>query len=134
MMVTPSIHFVFPAPDIAALFSPMACCPVSFLFETCITLSSTPFPKLVLLLSLRGYTLIGRAWCLGISIVIIEFLGKFTKTVKLNWKLWLISVIIAFISWPLAVVGKLIPVPKAQLSNGVRTFFEKFKKTESEAS
>lgn len=37
------------------------------------------------------------------------------------------------LSWPLAVVGKLIPVPKAQLSNGVRTFFEKFKKTESEA-
>ncbi|BAT76789.1 hypothetical protein LR48_Vigan728s000700 [Vigna angularis] len=66
-----------------------------------------------------------------LQIVIIEFLGKFTKTVKLNWKLWLISVIIAFISWPLAVVGKLIPVPKAQLSNGVRTFFEKFKKTES---
>ncbi|XP_047170704.1 calcium-transporting ATPase 8, plasma membrane-type-like [Vigna umbellata] len=69
-----------------------------------------------------------------LQIVIIEFLGKFTKTVKLNWKLWLISVIIAFISWPLAVVGKLIPVPKAQLSNGVRTFFEKFKTTESEAS
>ncbi|RDY04261.1 Calcium-transporting ATPase 10, plasma membrane-type [Mucuna pruriens] len=57
-----------------------------------------------------------------LQIVIIEFLGKFTKTVKLNWKQWLICVIIGFISWPLAVVGKLIPVPKTQLSS----FFQKF--------
>nr|KYP52553.1 Calcium-transporting ATPase 10, plasma membrane-type [Cajanus cajan] len=55
-----------------------------------------------------------------LQIVIIEFLGKFTKTVKLTWKQWLISVIIGFISWPLAVVGKRIPVPKAQLSNFFR--------------
>ncbi|KAH1201218.1 Calcium-transporting ATPase 8, plasma membrane-type [Glycine max] len=33
-----------------------------------------------------------------LQIVIIEYLGKFTKTAKLNWKQWLISVIIAFIS------------------------------------
>ncbi|XP_028196478.1 calcium-transporting ATPase 8, plasma membrane-type-like isoform X2 [Glycine soja] len=52
-----------------------------------------------------------------LQIVIVEYLGKFTKTAKLNWKQWLISVIIAFISWPLAVVGKLIRVPKAELSN-----------------
>ncbi|KAG4932376.1 hypothetical protein JHK87_046378 [Glycine soja] len=32
-----------------------------------------------------------------LQIVIIEYLGKFTKTAKLNWKQWLISVIIAFI-------------------------------------
>ncbi|KAG4970156.1 hypothetical protein JHK85_036577 [Glycine max] len=51
-----------------------------------------------------------------LQIVIVEYLGKFTKTAKLNWKQWLISVIIAFISWPLAVVGKLIRVPKAELS------------------
>ncbi|CAJ1941743.1 unnamed protein product [Sphenostylis stenocarpa] len=55
-----------------------------------------------------------------LQIVIIEFLGKFAKTVKLDWKLWLISVIIAFISWPLAVVGKWIPVPEAQLSTFIR--------------
>ncbi|KAL5182906.1 Calcium-transporting ATPase 10, plasma membrane-type [Glycine soja] len=55
-----------------------------------------------------------------LQIVIIEYLGKFTKTAKLNWKQWLISVIIAFISWPLAVVGKLIPVPEAELSNFFR--------------
>ncbi|KAK7265346.1 hypothetical protein RJT34_32965 [Clitoria ternatea] len=57
-----------------------------------------------------------------LQIVIIEFLGKFTKSVKLNWKQWLISVIIGFISWPLAVVGKLIPVPKAPINN----FFQRF--------
>ncbi|XP_027333647.1 calcium-transporting ATPase 10, plasma membrane-type-like isoform X1 [Abrus precatorius] len=55
-----------------------------------------------------------------LQIVIIEFLGKFTKTVKLSWKQWLISVIIGFISWPLAVVGKWLPVPEAQLSNFFR--------------
>ncbi|KAL5149447.1 Calcium-transporting ATPase 8, plasma membrane-type [Glycine soja] len=32
-----------------------------------------------------------------LQIVIVEYLGKFTKTAKLNWKQWLISVIIAFI-------------------------------------
>ncbi|KAF2309916.1 hypothetical protein GH714_005605 [Hevea brasiliensis] len=48
---------------------------------------------------------------LVLQVIIIEFIGKFTSTVKLNWKQWLISVVIAFISWPLALVGKLIPVP-----------------------
>ncbi|KAJ1433430.1 P-type ATPase [Sesbania bispinosa] len=57
-----------------------------------------------------------------LQIVIIEFLGKFTKTVKLNWKQWLISVIIGFISWPLAVVGKLIPVPATPMNNFFRIF------------
>ncbi|KAJ8769332.1 hypothetical protein K2173_002536 [Erythroxylum novogranatense] len=28
------------------------------------------------------------------KIILIEFCGKFTKTVKLNWKLWIISVVI----------------------------------------
>ncbi|PKA52886.1 Calcium-transporting ATPase 9, plasma membrane-type [Apostasia shenzhenica] len=48
---------------------------------------------------------------LVLQIVIIEFLGKFTSTVRLNWKLWMVSIVIALLSWPLAVVGKLIPVP-----------------------
>uniref|UniRef100_A0A1D1XC54 Calcium-transporting ATPase n=2 Tax=Anthurium amnicola TaxID=1678845 RepID=A0A1D1XC54_9ARAE len=47
-----------------------------------------------------------------LQILIIEFLGKFTSTVRLNWKLWLGSIAIAFVSWPLAVVGKLFPVPE----------------------
>ncbi|CAK8564077.1 unnamed protein product [Lathyrus sativus] len=55
-----------------------------------------------------------------IQIVIIEFLGNFTKTVKLNWKQWLICVVIGFISWPLAVVGKLIPVPETPMNNCFR--------------
>jgi P-type Ca2+ transporter type 2C len=31
------------------------------------------------------------------QVIIIEFLGKFTSTVRLNWKLWLVSVVIAFL-------------------------------------
>ncbi|XP_061348918.1 calcium-transporting ATPase 8, plasma membrane-type-like [Gastrolobium bilobum] len=52
-----------------------------------------------------------------LQIIIIEFLGKFTSTVRLNWKQWLISIIIGFLSWPIAVVGKLIPVPATPLNN-----------------
>ncbi|KAJ8500023.1 hypothetical protein OPV22_010575 [Ensete ventricosum] len=46
-----------------------------------------------------------------LQVLIIEFLGKFTSTVRLSWKLWLVSIAIAFASWPLALVGKLLPVP-----------------------
>ncbi|XP_024035970.1 calcium-transporting ATPase 9, plasma membrane-type isoform X1 [Citrus clementina] len=67
-----------------------------------------------------------------LQIIIIEFLGKFTKTVKLDWKLWLASIGIGlfrwvqlllyanemcpFYIWPLAVLGKMIPVPKTPLA------------------
>ncbi|CAL4971071.1 unnamed protein product [Urochloa decumbens] len=51
------------------------------------------------------------------QVIIIEFLGKFTSTVRLNWKLWLVSLVIAFVSWPLAFVAKFIPVPKTQLKD-----------------
>ncbi|CAD6251695.1 unnamed protein product [Miscanthus lutarioriparius] len=51
------------------------------------------------------------------QVIIIEFLGKFTSTVRLKWKLWLVSVVIAFLSWPLAFVGKFIPVPRTQLKD-----------------
>ncbi|OEL37477.1 Calcium-transporting ATPase 8, plasma membrane-type [Dichanthelium oligosanthes] len=51
------------------------------------------------------------------QVIIIEFLGKFTSTVRLDWKLWLVSVVIAFVSWPLAFVGKFIPVPKTELKD-----------------
>ncbi|KAL6331936.1 hypothetical protein AAG906_020285 [Vitis piasezkii] len=53
---------------------------------------------------------------LVLQILIIEFLGKFTSTVRLNWQLWLVCIGIAFISWPLAALGKLMPVPKTPLS------------------
>ncbi|KAL2553919.1 Calcium-transporting ATPase 10 [Forsythia ovata] len=51
-----------------------------------------------------------------LQVVIIFFLGKFTSTVRLSWKLWLVSFVIGIISWPLAIVGKLIPVPKRPFS------------------
>nr|XP_019708081.2 calcium-transporting ATPase 5, plasma membrane-type [Elaeis guineensis] len=47
-----------------------------------------------------------------LQVLIIEFFGHFTSTVRLNWKLWLISIAIAFVSWPLALFGKFIPVPQ----------------------
>ncbi|KAJ6857613.1 hypothetical protein NC651_039131 [Populus alba x Populus x berolinensis] len=52
---------------------------------------------------------------LVLQVIIVEFVGKFTSTVKLNWKQWLLSVIIGFISWPLAALAKLIPVPQTPL-------------------
>ncbi|KAL5220263.1 hypothetical protein ABZP36_024976 [Zizania latifolia] len=51
------------------------------------------------------------------QILIIEFLGKFFKTVRLNWRLWLVSVAIGIISWPLAYLGKFIPVPVRPLQD-----------------
>ncbi|XP_065849241.1 calcium-transporting ATPase 8, plasma membrane-type-like [Euphorbia lathyris] len=61
-----------------------------------------------LFMAIIGVTLV-------LQVLIIEFIGKFFDTSKLNWKQWLICAIIAFISWPLAVVGKFIPVPETPL-------------------
>ncbi|KAK0572092.1 hypothetical protein LWI29_033831 [Acer saccharum] len=52
-----------------------------------------------------------------LQILIIEFLGNFFSIVRLNWKHWIISVVIGFIGWPLAVLGKFIPVPATPLSS-----------------
>lgn len=52
---------------------------------------------------------------LVLQVIIVEFVGKFTSTVKLNWKQWLISIVIGFIGWPLAALAKLIPVPRTPL-------------------
>ncbi|KAK3197811.1 hypothetical protein Dsin_021226 [Dipteronia sinensis] len=52
-----------------------------------------------------------------LQILIIEFLGKFTSTIRLNWKHWIISVVIGFIGWPLAFIGKFIHVPATPLSS-----------------
>lgn len=51
-----------------------------------------------------------------LQVIIMEFLGKFTSTVRLDWKLWLLSLAMGLFSWPLAVLGKLIPVPKTPLA------------------
>ncbi|KAJ4826372.1 Calcium-transporting ATPase 9, plasma membrane-type [Turnera subulata] len=61
-----------------------------------------------LFVGIVGFTVI-------LQIILIEFSGKFTSTVKLSWQLWLASVAIGLVSWPLAAVGKLIPVPKTPL-------------------
>ncbi|XP_050230479.1 calcium-transporting ATPase 4, plasma membrane-type-like [Mercurialis annua] len=45
--------------------------------------------------------------------IIIEFLGTFASTVPLNWKLWLLSVLIGAASMPVAVILKCIPVGKS---------------------
>ncbi|CAL5023669.1 unnamed protein product [Urochloa decumbens] len=67
------------------------------------------------------------------QVIIIEFLGKFTSTVRLNWKLWLVSLVIAFVSWPLAFVGKFIPVPKTQLKDLILKCWPKRKGNEGAA-
>ncbi|KAI9112510.1 hypothetical protein K1719_016433 [Acacia pycnantha] len=61
----------------------------------------------------RNYLFMGIVGItLLLQIIIIEFLGNFTSTVRLNWKMWIISVVIGIISWPLAAAGKLIPLPE----------------------
>ncbi|KAL1077344.1 hypothetical protein V6Z11_D10G090100 [Gossypium hirsutum] len=66
--------------------------------------------KNYLFMGIIGFTFI-------LQIIIIEFLGKFTSTVRLDWQLWLVSLGIGIISWPLAIVGKLIPVPKTPVAS-----------------
>ncbi|KAK9054776.1 hypothetical protein SSX86_025855 [Deinandra increscens subsp. villosa] len=51
-----------------------------------------------------------------LQVVIIQFLGKFTSTVRIGWNLWVVSFVIGILSWPLAMVGKLIPVPRTPLA------------------
>lgn len=65
-----------------------------------------------------------------LQVLIIEFLGKFAKTVRLNWKLWLVSVVIGFMSWPLAALGKLVPVPKTPLSEYFAPLTKCFRRSE----
>ncbi|GLT28691.1 hypothetical protein SLA2020_036030 [Shorea laevis] len=72
----------------------------------------------------RNYLFMGIVFIkVVLQAVIVEFLGKFASTVKLSWKLWLVSIAIGFISWPLAFIGKLIPVPKTPLSNYLTRIF-----------
>ncbi|XP_061339583.1 calcium-transporting ATPase 9, plasma membrane-type-like [Gastrolobium bilobum] len=67
-----------------------------------------------------------------LQIIIIEFLGKFTTTVRLDWKLWLASLCIGLVSWPLAIVGKFIPVPKTPLSRYFKRSFRRLRKSRAE--
>eukprot|EP00250_Pteridium_aquilinum_P013253 c21232_g1_i2 orf=776-4039(+) len=47
-----------------------------------------------------------------LQVIIVEFLNKFASTVKLKWQYWVISIVIGFLSWPIAFFVKFIPVPK----------------------
>lgn len=47
-----------------------------------------------------------------LQVIIVEFLNKFASTVKLSWQHWLICIVIGFLSWPIALIAKLIPVQK----------------------
>jgi Ca2+-transporting ATPase len=49
---------------------------------------------------------------LVLQVLIVEFAGKFASTTQLDWKKWIISIIIGFLSCPLAAIVKLIPVPE----------------------
>ncbi|KAI3732986.1 hypothetical protein L1987_64200 [Smallanthus sonchifolius] len=49
----------------------------------------------------------------GFQIIIVEFLGTFASTVPLDWELWLLSIAIGFVSMPIAVILKCIPVEKS---------------------
>ncbi|KAI9387952.1 hypothetical protein POPTR_010G250800v4 [Populus trichocarpa] len=71
-----------------------------------------------LFMGIVGFTVI-------LQIILIEFTGDFTTTVRLNWKQWLICVAIGIVSWPLAAVGKLLPVPKTPLSKHFRKPFRR---------
>ncbi|KAG1326882.1 putative Calcium-transporting ATPase 5, plasma membrane-type [Cocos nucifera] len=68
-----------------------------------------------------------------LQFLIIQFLGKFTSTVKLNWKMWLVSLAIGFISWPLAALGKLLPVPIMPFGDIFMNWFSWRKKQDAEA-
>lgn len=47
------------------------------------------------------------------QVVIVEFLGTFASTVPLSWQLWLLSVLLGFVSLPIAVILKCIPVARS---------------------
>ncbi|KAI5064641.1 hypothetical protein GOP47_0021311, partial [Adiantum capillus-veneris] len=50
-----------------------------------------------------------------LQVIIVEFLNQFASTVKLSWQHWLICIMIGFLSWPVAFIGKLIPIPKRSI-------------------
>lgn len=54
------------------------------------------------------------------QIIIVEFLGAFASTVPLSWHLWLISILIGFISMIISVGLKCIPVEKVKCSTAAK--------------
>ncbi|XP_021296953.1 calcium-transporting ATPase 9, plasma membrane-type [Herrania umbratica] len=80
--------------------------------------------KNYLFMGIVGFTFI-------LQIIIIEFLGKFTSTVRLGWDLWLVSLGIGVVSWPLAMVGKLISVPKTPFAAYLTRPFQRCRRSQN---
>ncbi|GJU50718.1 calcium-transporting ATPase 4, plasma membrane-type protein [Tanacetum coccineum] len=49
------------------------------------------------------------------QVIIVEFLGTFASIVPLEWKLWVLSIVIGLVSMPIVIVLKCIPVEKKRL-------------------
>eukprot|EP00253_Pinus_taeda_P001311 PITA_01311 len=47
---------------------------------------------------------------LVLQVLIVEFAGKFASTTPLDWKKWILCIVIGFLSWPLAAIAKFIPM------------------------
>ncbi|KAL4590044.1 hypothetical protein LXL04_002962 [Taraxacum kok-saghyz] len=76
-----------------------------------------------LFMGIIGFTVV-------LQVIIIMFLGKFTTTVRLSWQFWLVSIVIGIISWPLAVIGKLIPVSERPFSEYFSRIFSSCKSSQ----
>eukprot|EP00897_Mesotaenium_endlicherianum_P006363 jgi/Mesen1/5755/ME000292S04848 len=50
--------------------------------------------------------------------ILVQYLGKFATTVPLTVKEWLLSIVIGFVSMPIAALAKLIPIGKKQHPSG----------------
>eukprot|EP00253_Pinus_taeda_P025991 PITA_25991 len=47
---------------------------------------------------------------LVIQVLMVEYAGKIASTTPLDWKKWILCIVIGFISWPVAAIAKFIPV------------------------
>eukprot|EP00850_Spirogloea_muscicola_P005399 SM000024S07861 [mRNA] locus=s24:999933:1009593:+ [translate_table: standard] len=72
----------------------------------------------------------------GVQILLVEvgFLHKFATTTSLDWQEWLFCVVAGVLALPLAMLVKLIPVPKKELFATIKTpRFLKFRKKKMRA-
>eukprot|EP00475_Leptophrys_vorax_P001529 TRINITY_DN10839_c0_g1_i4.p1 TRINITY_DN10839_c0_g1~~TRINITY_DN10839_c0_g1_i4.p1 ORF type:complete len:975 (+),score=140.04 TRINITY_DN10839_c0_g1_i4:69-2927(+) len=75
----------------------------------------------------------------GFQVIVIELLHNFAKTVSLTWSQWLITIGIGSVSWPLAFIGKFIPVAQTPMLDFLKTwrapkFMRRQKSTRSRAA
>ncbi|MCO5551681.1 hypothetical protein L7F22_005185 [Adiantum nelumboides] len=63
--------------------------------------------------------LLGVVSCvIFLQVMLVEFSDKFGSTVKLSWHHWMICIGIGFLGWPIALLGKIIYVPKRLVLDG----------------